>query len=386
MSLVGHELGIVVFFSVLLLVSLGNLRGLHRLRNAPRHRPPTPPTLPRVSVLVPARNEEESIGACVRSLLVQDYPDYEVIVLDDASEDRTTDAVGAFAADSRLRLLRGASLPPGWLGKPWACHQLANAASADLLLFTDADTVHDPRALRDAVTALDVERVDFLSVLPEQKTRTWGERLVVPLLPWSQQTFHPIALLRRLGWPALTTAVGQYMLFRRSAYAAVGGFERVKASVIDDCDLVGAVARADLSWTLLDGTGRVASRMYGSFRDAVNGFSKNLYARFHHNLPVFAFIWTLLLWVTWQPPLLLILRAVAPSAVPGPAVPYAAVATSLSFLTWLVSDLRFRIPLIHVALSPVTVLVAFGVAMRSVTWSALRRGTWKRRPLHPSAR
>jgi len=365
MSLVSHELGIVVFLGILLVVSLGNLRGLHRLRNAARHRSPAPLGVCRVSVLVPARNEETNIEGCAQSLLAQDYPNFEVIVLDDASEDRTAEVVRALAADPRLRLLPGAPLPVGWLGKNWACHQLASAATGQLLLFTDADTRHQPRALADAVAALDAERVDFLSVLPEQETRTWGERLVVPLLPWSQQTFHPIALLRRMRWPALTTAVGQYMLFRRPAYAAVGGFERVKDSIIDDCDLVRALARAGFRWTLMDGTGRVTSRMYGSFHEATDGFSKNLFARFHYNLPVFAFVWAWLLWVTWEPPILLILWVAAPGAVPTAAASTAAAATGLSFLLWLISDLRFRVRLAHVAMAPLTVLVAFGVAARS---------------------
>jgi hypothetical protein len=166
----------------------------------------------------------------------------------------------------------------------------------------------------------------------------------------------------------------------------VGGYEHVKGSVIDDCDLVRAVARAGHRWTLLDGTGRVTSRMYGSFREAAAGFAKNLFARFGYNLPVFAFVWLWLLWVTWQPPLLLILRAIMPSAVPSAAAWLAATAMGLSFFLWFVCDLRFRIRLDHVALAPVTVLLAAGIAVRSVAWHALGRGTWKGRPTRPVSR
>ena len=383
MSLVGHEAGLVVFLGILLAISVSNLWGLHRLKNR-RKRCPPPIVTPRVSVLVPARNEERNIETCVRSLLAQDYPDFEIIVLDDASEDRTSHIVDGLTADRRLRLLAGDPLPPGWLGKNWACHQLGNAATGDLMLFTDADTRHHPQALSDAVAALDAERVGFLSVLPEQETQAWGERLVVPLLSWSQQTFHPIGLLRRVRWAPLTTAVGQFMLFRRSTYVAIGGYESVKASVIDDCDLVRGVVRAGFRWTLLDGTGRVRSRMYSSFREALDGFSKNLYARFRYNLPLFAFVWAWLVWVTWQPLILLALRAVAPGAVPSDVAFYAAVATGLSFLLWFISDLRFRVPLGHVIAAPVTVLLSLVIAVRSVVWYVSGRGTWKQRPLRPA--
>jgi chlorobactene glucosyltransferase len=382
-TLAGHEAGIVVFLGLLLLISLGNLLGLHRLRDAALRHPQAGRVTPRVSILVPARNEETKIEVCVRSLLAQDYPDFEIVVLNDSSEDRTADRVQALCFDPRLRLLHGAPLPRGWLGKNWACQQLGTVATGDILLFTDADTRHQPQALRDAVCALDGERVDFLSVLPEQEMHTWGERLVVPILPWSQQTFYPIALLRRGRAASLTTAIGQYMMFRRSTYLAVGGFERVRDSVIDDGDLVRAVARHGSRWTLLDGTGRVTCRMYDSFHEAADGLSKNLFARFRCNFPVFAFVWTWLLWVTWQPPIFLLLWATGSAAVPPAVVAYAATATGLSFLLWLVSDLRFRIRLDHAAIAPLTILATFGIAARSVAWRLLGRGTWKSRPLTP---
>ncbi len=380
MTWVGHEAGIVVFLGILVVISAINLVGMRRLRHAPQH---TSEPAARVSILVPARNEEAKIGSCIASLLAQEYPDFEVLVLDDNSSDHTADRVLAIGPHPRLRLLRGTRLPSGWLGKNWACHQLSEAADGELLLFVDADTRHHPRTLSDAVACLERDRVDFLSVLPEQELRTWGERLIVPLLAWSQQTFHPVPVFRRARLPILTTAVGQFMLFRRSAYDVVGGFAAIRASPIDDCDLVRAVARTGLRWTLLDGTGRVAARMYGSLREAASGFARNLYARFGFNLPLFAFVWAWLVWVTWEPLAVLLLRAIAPRSVSPELAAYAGAAAGLGFLLWLVSDLRFRVRLDHVALSPLTVAAAAGIAARSVLWRLLRRGTWKSRPLRP---
>jgi len=119
----------------------------------------------------------------------------------------------------------------------------------------------------------------------------------------------------------------------------------VRASVIDDWDLFRAVVKAGFRWTVLDGANRVSPRMYGSFREACAGFSKNLYARFRYNLPLFAFVWAWLVWVTCEPWILLILRAACAGHIPRAAAPYAAVATALGFLRWLVADLRFRVPL-----------------------------------------
>ena len=183
-----------VLIALMAIIGATNLRELGRRRRA-HYR--LPGDVPRVSILVPARNEERTIAACVQSLLSQDYPDFEILVLDDASEDRTGALVRQFEKDPRLRTLRGTPLPAGWLGKPWACHQLAQAASGEVLLFTDADTVHHPKMLGDAVAALQAERVDLLSALPRLRLATWSERLVLPILLWSVHTFLPLCLARR---------------------------------------------------------------------------------------------------------------------------------------------------------------------------------------------
>jgi len=381
-SLAGHEASLVVFLAILVLFSASNLFALHRLGSARHRKGRGASEAPFISVLVPARNEERNIAACVQSLLAQDYPSFELLVLDDGSSDRTAEVARGLAPAARLRVLGGAPLPSGWLGKNWACHQLAQAASGRLLLFVDADTRHHPRTLSDAVAALQGEHVDVLTVLSRQEARTWAERVVVPLVPWSQHTFFPLALLRRLHCPACATAVGQFMLFRREAYEALGGYERVRGSTVDDWDLARAIVAEGFHWTLCDGTSRVTTRMYRSFGETVNGFSKNLYARFGYNLPGFAFVWTWLLWLAWQPPVLLVLYALKVSWVPATAVPYAAAATGLMATTWLLSDLRFRVPLGHVVFYPLTVLAAFLIAIRSVVWRAFGGGTWKGRPLH----
>jgi len=371
--LVSHEWSLVVFMGVISAIALTNLVAMRRLGRHPVLR-----ESPAVSVLVPARDEERNIVTCVESLLRQDYPQFEVIVLDDDSHDGTGRLLQAIEARSqgRLRVIRGAPVPPGWLGKHWACHQLAGEAQGKLLLFTDADTVHHPSALQDAVAALEAEGAGALSVLPRQVVGSWGETLVIPILSWTLHTFVPFVLPRRT-----PTAVGQFMLFRRDVYAAVGGHKAVRAEVLDDLALAHNVHRAGLGWAFLDGSRRVTTRMYHGWRETARGLAKNLFPVFHYNIPLFLFVWTWLLWLAWQPLVVLGLR-LANNALPEEILAPAAVTVGLSLLTWALAAVRFRLPLVQVPLYPVTVLLVTGIAFRSLLWHLRQRGTWKGRGIH----
>ena len=386
--LVQHQYSLAGFLFVILIISLSNLVAIRRLgrrRCVTRsgRRDHQLERMPKVSVLVPTRNEERNVESCLRSLLVQEYPDFEILVLDD-SEDRTPQIVQSLASDTRLHLLTGSLLPPGWIGKSWACDQLFQAAAGEILLFTDADTRYHPLMLRDAVTALVEGKLDFMSVIPRQELHTWAERLVIPVLAWSLHTFFPIALARRLPIPALAIAAGQFMLFRKTAYAAIGGHRAVRRSVLDDVSLAQRVAKAGLPWSLVDGKTRISVRMYRSRKEVWDGLSKNLFAIFGCNLPFFCFVWAWLFWVAWEPPLLLVLRATRALSVPPETLIPAYLATGLGVLLWLISDLRFRIPLFQAAVYPVTMLLMLFIAVRSMTWHVLGRGTWKGRPLRPT--
>jgi len=153
---------------------------------------------------------------------------------------------------------------------------------------------------------------------------------------------------------------------------------------VDDVSLAQQVVKAGLPWSLMDGKARISVRMYRTFKEVWDGLSKNLFAIFGCNLPLFCFVWAWLFWVAWEPPLLLVLRATRALSIPAEIVIPAALATSLCLLLWLISNLRFRIPLIQAALHPVTMLLMLFIAARSVIWHALGRGTWKGRPLRPA--
>jgi chlorobactene glucosyltransferase len=244
----------------------------------------------RVSVLVPARNEERSIAGCVRSLLMQDYPDFEVIVLDDASTDATPSILQALKEESsgRLRVLRGSALPDGWHGKSWACQQLAAEASGEMFLFTDADTLHSPDALRRSVGAMLEGRGDMLSLTPKQELGSFSERLVVPLVYVILMSYLPLRLVRALQNPAFCFANGQFILFRREFYREIRGHEAVRNALVEDVWLCMAVKKAGGRVLSFNGTDTVSCRMYRSFREVWEGFSKNLFAGLGSSTPALA--------------------------------------------------------------------------------------------------
>lgn len=257
------------------------LSGATLLANLARYRPPEgelSDPAPRVSILVPARNEARTIERCVRSLLAQRYPAYELLVLDDDSEDATPEILARLAGEEpRLRVLRGAPLPDGWVGKPWACHQLAKAASpaSDYLLFTDADTAHAPDALARTVAAASRDRIDLLSLMPVQETKGFVERAVISLLSLQILGYLPLAAAEYLSPASVAAANGQYMLFRRDAYAKIGGHATCKRDLAEDVALARAVKRCRGRLRLASGRGLVRCRMYEGGVEVIAGFRRS---------------------------------------------------------------------------------------------------------------
>ena len=371
---IDHVGGIVVFLAILLLISLINLMTLKRLGQFP-----APLIFPRVSLLVPARNEAGNIEACARGLLNQDYPDFEVIILDDESTDGTGEILKRLAAeDTRLHVIHGRPLPTGWLGKNWACHQLSQAASGDYLLFTDADTCHDPLMLCDSMAAALATHADLLSGLPHQEVKTWSEQLLVPLLAWSFMAFIPIALAERARAAFLSVAIGQFLLFRRSAYETIEGHAAVRDKVIEDFELARQIKKAGLRWRFVDATSCIHCRMYRNFHEVFDGLGKNLYAVFG-NVLFFALAWSALL-IAFLEPQLILLLAVFGVVLPVKLVGLSILASGQAILLWGLTDLRFGFPVRQAALYPVTIVLSVVIGLRSMLAHLFKRGvTWKGR-------
>lgn len=371
----GLVLHLIIFQALILLVILSNIRLLHQAR-----RYAAPPAFPKVSILIPARNEENTIAGCIRSLLAQDYPSFEVLVLDDQSSDDTPLILEQIANQNpTLKVLNGKSPPVNLGGKNWACVQLTQQAKGDLLFFTDADTLHHPQTLRATVTALLGTQADMLTGFPRQEVLSWGERLMVPFFSWAIFCFIPLAMAYRLRLPALASAVGQMMLFRREAYESIGGHERLELSIVDDLMLARRIKEAGLRWRVLYIADLITCRMYRNSREAFYGLVKNLFAAFGFRLLPYSFVFLWLAVMFWGP--LIVLALMILGQAPQSQAYELAACIGISLLLWLIPYIELGIPIGLAFLYPITLLANEVVAFQSLRLSLTGRLTWKGRSL-----
>jgi hypothetical protein len=229
-----------------------------------------------LSVLIPARNEELGIGACVRAVLASRNVELEVIVLDDASTDRTAEIVRAIAAeDPRLRLEPAPPLPDGWCGKQYACYTLSKLARHNTLTFLDADVRLEPDALAHMALFLHQSGAELVSGFPRQETGTLLEKLLIPLINWLLLCFLPLWGMRHFRWSAFGAGCGQWFMTTRTAYEKVGGHAAVRASLHDGLTLPRAYRKAGFWTDVCDATNLATCRMYRSAAGVWFGLAKN---------------------------------------------------------------------------------------------------------------
>ncbi len=238
-----------------------------------------------VSILIPARNEEENILNLLQSIRDQDYQNYEVIILDDNSEDDTYSLCLNFAAtDRRFKVIKGKPLPYDWLGKNFACHQLAQEAKGDSFLFLDADEMVYDGLINSAQHRMRVYKLGLLSLFAEQQMNTLGEKLVVPLMHYILLNLLPLRLVYLVKNSAVAAASGQFMLFDAELYRKHQWHSVVKDKVVEDIEIMRAVKSAGYNGEALLANGMLSCRMYKNYAGAVNGFSKNFLAAFNYSI------------------------------------------------------------------------------------------------------
>jgi len=235
---------------------------------------------PKVSVVIPARNEGANIAACVQSILMSRYPAFEVIVVDDHSADDTLAISRVMATfDHRVTALEAPPLPDGWFGKQWACDRGAEQASGEILCFTDADTRHGQELMSRSVHRLRSRNLDFVSVLGRQVMLTFWERLIQPqVFAMLSMRFGGAREVNRSSRVIDKLANGQYMLLTRAAYNDVGGHAAVRDQVAEDLTLAQQLFRRGKCTELVEGRNYLSTRMYTSFGTLVRGWMKNIYA------------------------------------------------------------------------------------------------------------
>ncbi len=238
----------------------------------------------RVSVIIPARNEEANIARVVRSLANQQGI-LEILVVDDQSTDRTGEILAALQAEiPLLHVLRVESLPEGWLGKTHAVACGARETTGDWLLFTDADTEHLAGSLAELLKRAEDEHVDLLSLSPGQETPTWWEKSVIPAVYGKLASLFRFADVSDPRSP-VAAANGQYLLVRRAIYDSSGGHEAVKSEILEDVELARRIKSRGGKLLFLPGAQWVRTRMYHTFAEMWQGWTKNLYLLYGGNVP-----------------------------------------------------------------------------------------------------
>ncbi len=341
-----------------------------QLTDAPRAR------APRVSVIIPARNEAANIERVLTSLRASTYPDLEILVVDDRSADDTFAIASRVAgADPRVRVLAGAELPSGWFGKPWACVQGFRGARGELLLFTDADTWHAPDALEHAVGAMHREDAGMVTVITGLDCLTFWERVAMPmfLVPLAIR-YHP-QRINRARHARDVIANGQFILVQREAYLAAGTHEAVRGEVAEDLMLSQVWFRKGFRSYIAFAEDLVRTRMYTGLGQIVEGWSKNFYLGGRASFPDEP-VWRALVPVAasgaavfWIAPAAWLVAA------PGPA---AVTAFLLATGFWALVARGMRIPGRYGLSHPLGAAVLLYIAVRSA-WRGDRRVEWRGR-------
>lgn len=326
---------------------------------------------PSVSVLIPARNEEASIEAAVRTALASEDVDLEVIVLDDHSTDRTAAIVRSMSLkDDRLRVAAAPLLPEGWCGKQFACFTLSQLAAKPLLCFVDADVRLAPDGLSRLIFEMKRRHASLLSGFPHQETRTTLERLLIPLMHFLLLGFLPLGAMRKSKSSAFAAGCGQLMLADRRAYLRAGTHNAIRDSKHDGITLPKAFRRAGMKTDLCDATTIATCRMYTNARDVLRGLTKNATEGIAAPTRIVPF--TLLLFGGQVLPFLLLFLQVQRALL--------FLAIFFAYLPRLLAVARFRQSLLGAIFHPVSI-----VLLLVLQWWALMRqlagapSTWKGR-------
>ncbi|GAA4336638.1 hydroxychlorobactene glucosyltransferase CruC [Mucilaginibacter gynuensis] len=321
-----------------------------------------------VSILVPARNEQDNILTLLQSIAGQDYPNYEVLILDDNSTDDTYRVCSDFVATNpRFRVIKGKKLSDDWLGKNFACHQLAKQARGEYFLFLDADEQVNRQLINSALHRMKLNKLALLSLFTNQTMLSPGEKAVVPLMHYILLNLLPLRLVYLLKTPSVAAASGQFMLFDAEVYRRHEWHKTVRNKVVEDVEIMRCVKAQKYNGEALLANGMISCRMYKSRHEAINGFGKNFLAAFNYSIPGFLLYITLL--------------------VGGPLIVIMALNFQLMFMMIglivltriMISLLAGQNALVNVLLHPVQMLNLAVIAFTSIQQYLTKTTVWKGR-------
>ena len=367
------------------LLTLANLR-----EYKPPIEPPAQTLEPQLTVIIPARNEEEGIAVCLAGVQQSSGINLQVIVVDDASEDRTATIVEDIGAhDSRVRLLRSAILLAGWNGKQHACWQGAQGATTQLLCFLDADVRLHPNALVRCAAQMQTEHAALLSGFPREETGTWLEKLLIPLIHFILLGLLPMRLLRTTTSPGVAAGCGQFLLVDRDAYLKSGGHAAIRHTMHDGLLLPRLLRQHGYAIRLVDLTNLASCRMYRSAATTWNGLAKNategiaaparivpmtLLLGFGQVLPL------PVLWLAWTHTRFIFPFLGPPIRIGLLPVWISGVAAVFSYIPRIVNAVRYRSSWLSALLHPFGVAVLLALQWYALTLKLMHRpATWKAR-------
>jgi chlorobactene glucosyltransferase len=371
------------------LVSLAlTLYGLSRQRPLLASEHPGMSDVPLVSVLVPARNEQHRVlGACIASILAQDYERFEVIAVNDRSTDETGAILERFAkSDPRLRVIEGRELPAGWLGKPYAMHQAFAEARGEWILATDADMIFEREALRTAIERTEEANGEAMTLIPRFEAGSFWERVMIPTWAW---VFLMFTLFFRINNPKAQGAagIGGFFLMRRRVLLRVGGYEALKDEVMEDVRLAEMIKRSGARMLTGYAPHLLSTRMYSNFREMWECCTKNWFSGVKFSLPFALWCVLSMYLLAVVPPLIALACAIGIATGGGADLWRLLIPAALS---WLLQVLVLAIVSIRSAVSPAYALTApmgLGLLYAMLFDSSIRitsgRGvTWKGRRIY----
>jgi len=231
---------------------------------------------PSVSVIIPTRNESKRISPCIASMKNQDYPDLEVIIIDDSNDDTVDVIKGIVNDDKRFKILKEKKLDQGWVGKPHAMQQGSREAKGEWLLFIDADTVHTPHLIASAIKHSIEKKLDMLSILAELVCKTFWEKVIQPI-PTGLLLF--ISPMGKVNDPKTKNAfaLGPFILIKKSVFEKIGGYEKIRGKIADDVEMAKMLKESGFKIGLAKAHDMMKLRMYEKFRDIWEGWSKNIF-------------------------------------------------------------------------------------------------------------
>ena len=238
-----------------------------------------PDEQPLVSVLIPARNEEDNIEKCINSFLNQTYKNYEILVLDDNSTDNTYKIVETLAKQNpgKIRLFSGKPLPPDWRGKSFAMQQLLDYAKGEYYLFTDADTIHTKKSISLMMSNILKHDADLVSGYIGQRTESFGEKITIPLIYLLTGLVIPLWMNQKTKISVFSSAIGQFIGVKAKSFKSIGGYKKIKGYTTEDIYLAREMKKAGFKTVFVDFKEAATCRMYTTYEESVRGISKNIF-------------------------------------------------------------------------------------------------------------